>query len=214
VIDAPSKPVGVLSRSDILVHERQQVEHMPEFYHRDERTVGDTEPLPSGFLVELVLTFSTLFWRNFPMRRATLVLSCLVLLGLSGSAAAPATPAQQPKVFKIMTAKLKASQTLLAGIATEDFKKITLSAEELIQLTRREEWHVIKTPKFEMFSNEFRRTAEVIIQKAKAKSLDGVTLTYFEMTMSCVRCHQYIREVRDARLPAKRPRDTVIFSTP
>jgi hypothetical protein len=105
------------------------------------------------------------------------------------------------KVSKIMQEKLKSSQKILEGIALADYDKITRSCEELIQLTTTEDWYVIKTPKYEMHSNEFRRTAEVIIQKAKNKNLDGVTLAYFEMTMSCVRCHQYVREVRDTSLP-------------
>jgi cytochrome c556 len=58
-----------------------------------------------------------------------------------------------------------------------------------------------------MNSNEFRRAAEKIIDKAKAKNIDGVTLAYFEMTMSCVRCHEYVREVRDVSLPASPLRD-------
>src|SRR5207237_8695675 len=98
--------------------------------------------------------------------------------------------------------KLKNAKDLLEGIALSDFDKITRSAEELIQLSKNAEWHVVKTPRYEMFSSEFRRAAEVIIVKARAKNIDGVTLSYFEMTMSCVRCHQYVREVRDARLPA------------
>jgi cytochrome c556 len=104
------------------------------------------------------------------------------------------------KVGKIMQEKLKHSQKLLEGIAIADYDKVSRSAEELILLSKTEEWHVIKTPKYEMHSNEFRRAAELVIQKAKAKNLDGVTLAYFELTMSCVRCHQYVREVRDARL--------------
>jgi len=145
------------------------------------------------------------------MKRVILLLFGLALIGLCAPAT---TPAQQPKIFKIMTEKLKASQDLLAGIATEDFNKITRSAEELIQLTKKEEWHVLKTPKYEMHSNEFRRTAEVIIAKAKAKNLDGVTLAYFEMTMSCVRCHKYVREVRDARVPTVRSGDAVARTRP
>src|SRR5205814_1220450 len=151
----------------------------------------------SGFAPSRIVPFYAPFLEEIPMKRVILVLLGLALVGLCSPAV---TPAQEPKVFKIMTAKLKSSQNLLAGIATEDFNKITLSAEELIQLTKKEEWYVVKTPKYELHSNEFRRTAEVIIDKAKAKSLDGVTLAYFEMTMSCVRCHKYIREVRDARL--------------
>ncbi len=102
---------------------------------------------------------------------------------------------------KLMVEKLKNAKTLLEGIAVADFNKITRSAEELIQLSKTAEWHVLKTPRYEMFSNEFRRAADVIIQKAKVKNIDGVTLSYFEMVMSCVRCHQYVREVREARLP-------------
>jgi CBS domain-containing protein len=54
VIDDAGKPVGVLSRSDILVHERQEVEHVPEFYRRDELATEAGEHLPRGFQVERV----------------------------------------------------------------------------------------------------------------------------------------------------------------
>jgi hypothetical protein len=101
---------------------------------------------------------------------------------------------------KIMEQKLKQSQKLLEGIALSDFDKITKSAEELIQLTKTEEWQKFKTPRYLTYTAEFRDIAEGLIAKAKAKNIDGVTLAYFQMTVSCVHCHQYIREVRDARL--------------
>jgi len=102
---------------------------------------------------------------------------------------------------KLMLEKLDNSKMLLEGIALGDFNKIRRSADTLIQLSKTEEWFVFKTPRYELHSNEFRRAAENIVQKARDKSLDGATLAYFELTMSCVRCHQYVREVRDARLP-------------
>jgi hypothetical protein len=123
-----------------------------------------------------------------------------LLLALIGLTPAPSqTPGK--KVEKLMAAKLKHSQTLLEGIAIGDFKKITASAEELIQLTKTEEWLMHKTPRYEMHSNEFQRAAETLIRKAKDKNMDGTTLAFFEMTMSCVRCHQHVREIRDARRP-------------
>jgi len=54
VIDAAGKPVGVVSRSDILVHERERVEHVPEFYHQEDLTTPTGEPLGGGFQVERV----------------------------------------------------------------------------------------------------------------------------------------------------------------
>jgi len=51
-----------------------------------------------------------------------------------------------------------------------------------------------------MNSNDFRRAAETMIQQAKAKNTDGIALAYVDMTLSCVRCHKYVREVRMASL--------------
>ena len=39
------------------------------------------------------------------------------------------------------------------------------------------------------------------MQKAKAKSVDGAALGYVDMTLACVRCHQYTRETRMTRNP-------------
>jgi CBS domain-containing protein len=56
VIDAAGRPVGVLSSTDLLVHEREEVEHLtvePEFYHRAELEAAG-ERLGKGFQVERV----------------------------------------------------------------------------------------------------------------------------------------------------------------
>jgi hypothetical protein len=132
----------------------------------------------------------------------TLITAMAMVALLAGDAVVQSQPKQPGRVSRLMAEKLKNAKVLLEGIALADFAKVTRSAEELIQLTRTEEWLVIKTPRYEMHSNEFVRAAEGVIQKAKKKNIDGVTLSYFELTMSCVRCHSYVREVRDARLPA------------
>jgi len=111
----------------------------------------------------------------------------------------------QEGLSKLMANKLKNSQRLLEGLALADFTKISRSAEELIQLSKTAEWMVLKTPRYELHSNEFRRAAETVLRKARAKNLDGAALAYFDMTMSCLRCHQYVREQRDVRVPAFQP---------
>ena len=133
--------------------------------------------------------------------------SIRILLGLGFLLAAPWTgAAQRPAdLQKLMAEKLNNSKMLLEGIAMGDFNKVSNSAEKLIQLSKTAEWFVFKTPRYELHSNEFRRAAETIVSKARQKNLDGVTLAYFDLTMSCVRCHQYVRDVRDARAPA--PKD-------
>jgi len=57
VIDPAGRPVGVLSRTDLLVHDRETVEYLPEapeFYTRAELKSGSGEPLGRGFQVEKV----------------------------------------------------------------------------------------------------------------------------------------------------------------
>jgi hypothetical protein len=125
----------------------------------------------------------------------------LLLLLMNGQSTGPAQ-GQGKQPSKLMAAKLLHSQKLLEGIAVGDFKKIESNAEELIELTKTEEWLMHKAPRYEVFSNDFRRSAETLIRKAKDKNMDGTTLAFFEMTVSCVRCHQHVREIRDARLPA------------
>jgi hypothetical protein len=48
-------------------------------------------------------------------------------------------------------------------------------------------------------SNEFRRIADDLVKSAKDKNLDGAALNYIELTMTCAKCHKYVREVRWAR---------------
>ena len=112
----------------------------------------------------------------------------------------------------LMQKKLQNAQKVLEGIALADFRKISTSAEELIQLSKTEEWHVLRTPRFELYSNEFRRAADNLIQKANDKNIDGAAYAYVELTLVCVRCHQHVREVRDARAPAPRPDEFLAYA--
>ena len=130
------------------------------------------------------------------MRLATLAVLSAILLSTPGSSADK--PKQNlPKANPLMVEKLKNSQALLEGLAINDFDKIQKSAEELMRISKAVEWTVHKTPQYEVLTNNFRRAAETIIQKAKAKNIDGATLAYVDMTLTCVRCHQYCREIRD-----------------
>jgi len=56
VIDRAGCPVGVLSRSDVLVYERERLEHAvptPQYYDRSDLRTGAGERLPEGFEVEI-----------------------------------------------------------------------------------------------------------------------------------------------------------------
>lgn len=109
------------------------------------------------------------------------------------------------KVVQLMHEKLKHSQNVLEGLALADYDKIARNAGELVRISNQAGWLVFKTPKYEMYSNEFRRNAETLIGNAKDKNLDAAALTYVELTLNCVHCHKYARELRSGRLDREDP---------
>jgi hypothetical protein len=100
----------------------------------------------------------------------------------------------------LMKRKLENSQKVLEGIVTNDFGKIAKHADELITIGKQAEWKVLKTPEYELFSNDFRRSATELVKNAKGKNLDGVALAYVNLTFTCVRCHKYVREARKVQI--------------
>jgi hypothetical protein len=100
------------------------------------------------------------------------------------------------KAAELMRKKLEQSQKVLEGIALNDFDKIVQHADELILISKETEFKVVKSPKYELYTDEFRRNAEEMVKKAKDKNIDGATLAYMELTLTCVKCHKHTREVR------------------
>jgi len=93
---------------------------------------------------------------------------------------------------KIMAQKLAASQSILAAITTEDFSMLEKNADALLDLAK-QQWVESPTPDYRAHLKDFWITLEGISDKAKAKDIDGATLGYVQMTLSCVKCHKYLR---------------------
>jgi hypothetical protein len=129
-------------------------------------------------------------------KHVLLTLCSVLALSAPGS---PAEPAGKDSVEVLMKKKLTQSQKLLEGIALNDFDRIQSSAEELLLISKRAEWKVLKTPIYEMYSNEFRGNADALVRAAKKKNIDSAALSYVELTLTCVKCHKHVREVRMTR---------------
>jgi cytochrome c556 len=101
-----------------------------------------------------------------------------------------------------MQAKLKAAQKLLEGLAVSDFQAIAASGEELTKISKAAEFlNALKTDDYRLQMAVFQRSAEAVSKRAKEQNLDGATLAYVDMTMTCVKCHQTTRDRPDARRP-------------
>ncbi|MBI1917428.1 MAG: hypothetical protein HYS12_22230 [Planctomycetes bacterium] len=128
------------------------------------------------------------------MRRALFVVATSVLfaglVGIQGHTAAA------EKTETLMKRKLQHSQKVLEGVAVQDFKMIERHADELIQISKLAEWRAFKTPAYEVYSNDFRRIAGALAENARKKNIDAAALSYVDLTLTCVKCHKHVRELR------------------
>jgi cytochrome c556 len=75
---------------------------------------------------------------------------------------------------------------------------IAKNSQAMSLLSLETNWQVLQTAEYLDRSKEFRRTADALTQAAKKKNLDGAALAYVQLTMNCINCHKYVRDVRTA----------------
>ncbi len=128
------------------------------------------------------------------------ILGLGLVLVFFGGVAVHGLGREDKKENPLMVKKLKHSQKILEGLALSDFGMIARNAEDLIAISKEAQWKTaIRSSYYEVYSNDFRRIAANLAKKAEEKNLDGAALAYVELTLSCVRCHKHVREVRMAR---------------
>jgi len=132
---------------------------------------------------------------------AVVAAAAVVSVGSGRAEDKPKPKADDPKKPTVMQRKLTHSQKVLEGLATNDFKKIDSGADGLIECLKDSTWKINDTDKYLLYSNEFLRRAEALKKAAKDKNTDAAALAYVDMTLTCVRCHQHLREERISALP-------------
>ncbi len=136
------------------------------------------------------------------MLRTRFALFAVSLLLAFPVAAGADDPQKKPlKKDNIMQRKLAAAQKLLGGLAMNDFDAIKENASILNDLSKLAAWKMIETPRYEGYSDEFQRLTLKMAQQAKERNIDAVALSYVDMTLTCVKCHQHVREVKIGSAP-------------
>jgi cytochrome c556 len=93
-----------------------------------------------------------------------------------------------------MQKKLEYSEKILAGLTTADFEAIGKSARSMNALTQMEKWVRSGIPAYRDQLRIFQSANEQLIRMADDKQLDGATLAYVQLALSCVNCHKVIRD--------------------
>jgi cytochrome c556 len=94
---------------------------------------------------------------------------------------------------EFMREKLEHAQKVLEAIALEDFDTLAARAQKLSAMTQGAKWQAFQNPDYVEFSMAFRRNVDAMAKAARDKNIDGATLAYVRMTMSCVECHKFVR---------------------
>ena len=121
--------------------------------------------------------------------RPAFVLALVVIPGLL-----LATEPDESEPSYWMTKKMEYSQNVLRGLAKADFAAIEKNARSMNELTQIEKWIRGNTPEYKRHVAAFQAANKGLIQMAQDKNIDGATLAYLQLTMSCVQCHKLVRD--------------------
>ena len=125
-----------------------------------------------------------------PTRRAWVGALLLIL------AAAAVGSAQRPGLGELMREKLDHAQALLGAVVLGNHAEVERAAGELVRLSEASTWSPLQTPQYLHHASDFRVAAQSLADEARARDIDGVSLAYMEMTLSCVQCHKHVRGAR------------------
>lgn len=99
---------------------------------------------------------------------------------------------QEPSFW--MKQKLTYSQEILAGLAKEDFDLIKKNAMAMKGLNKIEFFVRQRPEGYRTQLKTFQFSVDQLINSAEDDNLDGATLAFTQMTISCVNCHKELRK--------------------
>jgi hypothetical protein len=91
-----------------------------------------------------------------------------------------------------MQKKLEYSKNILDGLVSEDYDVIRSNAKALNELGKKK-WMENESSEYRTQNQVFWFTAGSLALAAEQKNIDGATLAYTQMTVSCINCHKLIR---------------------
>lgn len=104
-------------------------------------------------------------------------------------------PDQELQMRQFMRLKLQASNQILEGLVTENFKKISDGAAQLGKMSAAEKWRASNDPMYLQHSGDFRRMVDKLKKKAADDNLEACALVWLDVTMSCLECHEFVRSI-------------------
>lgn len=107
----------------------------------------------------------------------------------------PLTPAEHDAWMRL---KLVCSEEAFRGLTNGDLERVERAARRMLVFNLLEQW--LKRRDFDQPSeyqgqlNAYEYSVKELVRHAKAREMDGALEAYVQMSRSCVRCHQLLRD--------------------
>lgn len=127
-----------------------------------------------------------------------LAAACLLLAASVGAAQEKPDPTAF-KASEWMKAKLEMSQAMLDGLTNGDFEKLETNAQKMNVINFLEKLVASDKPHYKEYMrqlNAFETANRDLLRMSSAKNLEGSTLAYMQLTVSCVNCHKIVRDAK------------------
>ena len=92
-----------------------------------------------------------------------------------------------------MRAKLMYSQNIFEGLTTGDFLLIQAGIKEVQGITEGEQWVAIDNDHYRKLTEDFKTSVKRLKKAAESRNLDAIALRYYNMSTSCIDCHDHLR---------------------
>ena len=100
-----------------------------------------------------------------------------------------------PALKKFMRQKLHASNQILEGLCTEDLEMVSDGSDTLMKMSGEEHWRVSNDIMYRRYSTEFMHAVEELQQEAKDNDMNGTSMAWVNVTMKCLKCHEWVRNI-------------------
>ncbi|MGL4550592.1 MAG: hypothetical protein ACRC33_05350 [Gemmataceae bacterium] len=135
------------------------------------------------------------------MKTGLIGLTGVVLaLGLGVGRAADADTGKDKKadekVSLWMAKKVEFSQKILAGLTKGDFEQVETAARDMYVVGYLEKFDRTGMPAYRKQVKAFDAATKELISQAKAQDVAGATKAYTRLVVSCVECHQVVRDTK------------------
>ena len=100
-----------------------------------------------------------------------------------------------PVLKKFMRQKLRASNQILEGLCTEDLEMVSDGSDTLMKMSGEEHWRVSNDIMYRRYSTEFMHAVEELQQEAKDNDMNGTSMAWVNVTMKCLKCHEWVRNI-------------------